>query len=109
MDLTTPLECLFANADVDQSEEGAHILFELRQHLSEIKNIFLDPRISKSILLQLERLLTKADLCLNEKHCLMNSITLMRNVLHIPENASSNGTGRYVILMISFEITLGLG
>ena len=98
MEMTTPLECLFVSMDhMDHSDEVTHILFELKQHLSEIKNIFLDSRISRSILTQLEKLLNKSTpLSHNEKHCLLNCITLMRNVLHIPENASSSNSNGYV-------------
>jgi hypothetical protein len=92
VDMTTPLECLFASVGIDKSEEGAQTVFELKQHLSDIKNIFLDPRIARSILIQVERLLNRSDDILScERNCLINCVTLLRNVLHIPET-SPNGS-----------------
>ena len=102
MDLTTPMECLFGGIYVDRSDEGSHVLYELVQHLSDTKNIFLDPRLSKSILTQMERLLSKEteEMALTEKHCLLNCITLLRNVLHIPDNSESStnsNSNRYIV------------
>ena len=89
MELTTPFECLFAGLDFERNEDGATMLFEHKQFLSDVKNVFLDSRIAKSIMTQLENLLenddTSTDLKTHEKHCIVNSITLIRNVLHIPE------------------------
>ena len=88
MELTTPFECLFAGLDFERNEDGAHMLFEHKQFLSDVKNVFLDPRIAKSIMTQLENLLENDDACdlkNHEKYCIVNSITLIRNVLHIPE------------------------
>ena len=97
MELTTPFECLFAGLDFERNEDGAHMLFEHKQFLSDVKNVFLDSRIAKSIMTQLENLLENdaADLKNHEKHCIVNSITLIRNVLHIPEpdnNGSNNSS-----------------
>ena len=92
--MTTPLECLFASLDVERSDEGAHTMYELKQHLSDIKNVFLDPRIDKSVLNHMERILNKGvDMTMNEKHLLVNCLTLLRNLLHIPEEGPSPITG----------------
>merc|ERR1719242_2519087 len=99
MELTTPFECLFAGLDFERNEDGATMLFEHKQFLSDVKNVFLDSRIAKSIMTQLENLLenddASTDLKTHEKHCIVNSITLIRNVLHIPEpdnNGSNNSS-----------------
>ena len=85
-DMTTPLECLFASLNVERTDEGAHTMYELKQHLSDIKNLFLDPKIAKSVLNHMERLLNKGvDMSPNEKHLMVNCVTLLRNILHIPE------------------------
>ena len=94
-ELTTPLECLFANVDIENTEQGTNTLFELKQHLQDIKNVFLDPKISKSILNHVEKILEKGSeqMGIREKHMLANSVTLMRNILHIPEdNRESSDT-----------------
>ena len=57
-DLTTPLECLFANME-GASEEGTYAIYELKQHLSDIKTVFLDPKIAKTVLTHMTRLLEK--------------------------------------------------
>ena len=88
-ELTTPLECLFANVDMESTEQGANTLFELKQHLTDIKNVFLDPKISKSILSNMEKILEKQKgdtMGFREKHTMVNSVTLIRNILHIPED-----------------------
>ena len=85
VDLTTPLECLFACPDVERSDEGAQTIFELKQHLSDLKNIFLDPRVSKSILLHIERIVNKSSQEVSERQCVVACVTLLRNILHIPE------------------------
>ena len=90
-ELTTPLECLFANVDMESTEQGANTLFELKQHLTDIKNVFLDPKISKSILSNMETILEKKQgsqepMGFREKHMMTNSVTLIRNILHIPED-----------------------
>ena len=59
-DLTTPLECLFANPNMEgTSEEGTYAIYELKQHLSDIKTVFLDPKIAKTVLTHMTRLLEK--------------------------------------------------
>ncbi len=91
VDLTTPLECLFATT-VERSEEGAQTCFELKQQLSDTKNVFMDPRVSRSVLGQVERLLNVPSERLKDpdRMFLINCVTLLRNVLHIPETGSSS-------------------
>lgn len=84
------MECLFANVNVERSDEGAHTMYELKQHLSDIKSLFLDPKTAKSVLNHLERILNKGiDMTMNEKHLVVNCVTLLRNILHIPEECPS--------------------
>ena len=51
----------------------------------------------------MERLLSKEteEMSYTEKHCLLNCITLLRNVLHIPDNSSESSTpsnsNRYIV------------
>ena len=88
-DLTTPLECLFASPNIHgNSDEGAYAIYELKQHLSDIKSVFLDPKIAKAILTHMERILNKGDspMSLTDKHVLVNCVILLRNILHIPED-----------------------
>ena len=87
-DLTTPLECLFACPNIEgNSEEGAYAIYELKQHLSDIKSVFLDPKFAKTILRHMTRILEKGDanMTMSEKHVLVNCVVLLRNILHIPD------------------------
>lgn len=73
--------------DIERTEQGANTLFELKHHLQDIKNTFLDPKMSKSILSHMEKILEKGeDMGTVEQMTLTNSVTLMRNILHIPED-----------------------
>jgi len=90
-DLTTPLECLFANPNIEgTSDESAFAVYQLKQYLSDIKSVFLDPKISKTVLTHMTRILEKGDknMAIIDKHVLINCVILLRNILHIPEDGS---------------------
>ena len=82
MELTTPFECLFAGLDFERNEDGAHMLFEHKQFLSDVKNVFLDSRIAKSIMTQLENLLENEfldrDRLLSYKEFMLQSASLKK-------------------------------
>lgn len=91
---TTPIECLFSPVDLSESEDEQQAVFELQQHLSEAKNIFLDPRVTRCILEYLEKVANKEnkdsdpEILQGAKSCL----TLIRNILHIPTDNPSGGS-----------------
>jgi hypothetical protein len=94
-DLTTPLECLFANPNMEgTSDETTYAIYELKQHLSDIKSVFLDPTIGKTILNHMTRILERGDrnMTIIDKHILVNCVILIRNILHIPEDGTKTRT-----------------
>ncbi len=56
---TTPLECLLSPEEVSQTEEGQQTLFELQQHMSDAKGVFLDQRVARNILERMDETLGK--------------------------------------------------
>jgi len=88
-DLTTPLECLFANQNMGGTyDESAYAVYQLKTYLSDIKNEFLDPKIAKTILTHMSRILEKGVTRMTtiDKHVLVNCVILLRNILHVPED-----------------------
>ena len=63
VNFTTPIECLFNLDELIQTEEGQQTHFELQQHLSETKNIFLDQRVSKNIMQMMDDTLIRVIMC----------------------------------------------
>jgi hypothetical protein len=59
VNLTTPVECLMSCNALRTSSEGLQVIQEIELHLFEVKNAFLDPKISKSVLGHAEHLLEK--------------------------------------------------
>lgn len=59
VDLTTPVECLFPVDDLICTKEGSQTITELEQHLSDIKDIFLDNSLTTTIIAYVEKTLTK--------------------------------------------------
>merc|ERR1719228_3118440 len=70
------------------SDESAYAVYQLKQYLSDIKSVFLDPKIAKTILTHMTRILEKGDTHMKmlDKHLLVNCVILLRNILHIPED-----------------------
>ena len=53
---------MFANLNNEgTSDEAAYAVYDLKQHLSDIKSVFLDPKIAKTILTLMTGLLEKKD------------------------------------------------
>ena len=59
MELTTPLEGLFPVDEVSRTKEGQTTITHLTQHLSDLKDIFLDKRLTKVIIEYVENTLTE--------------------------------------------------
>ena len=58
-ELTKPLERVLSVDEVKQTVEGQKTIKELEQHLSDIKDIFLDKRLTKVIIEYVENTLTE--------------------------------------------------
>jgi hypothetical protein len=103
VNFTTPLECLFSTEELSQTEEGQQTLFELEQHLSEAKNLFLDQRVASNVLEVMDRTLadirdkfTASSDCptssaeeerlVTDCRSVASCVTLLRNILHIPDD-----------------------
>ena len=59
MELSKPLERVFSIEEVKRTVEGQQTIMDLQQHLSDIKDIFLDKRLTKVIIEYVENTLTE--------------------------------------------------
>ena len=59
VNITTPVECLMSSNKLRNSKEGLQIIHEIEVHLFEVKNAFLDPKVSKAVMGHAEKLLEK--------------------------------------------------
>ena len=59
MELTKPLERVYSVDEVKLTMEGQKTITDLEQHLSDIKDIFLDKRLTKVIIDYVENTLTE--------------------------------------------------
>ena len=52
------------------TEEGLQIIHEIELHLFEVKNAFLDPKVSKVVMSHAEKLLNKVSLLFHKENIL---------------------------------------
>ena len=57
--LTTPLECLVSVDELIRTKEGGQTLSEIKQHHSDIKDLFVDPKLFKVVLRYVDFLLSR--------------------------------------------------
>ncbi|TRY67893.1 hypothetical protein TCAL_12088 [Tigriopus californicus] len=99
----TPVECLLSLDDLSKTEEGQQTVFELNQHLSEAKNVFLDHQITKNVLdfmtkelQKIQELTVKSaseeDIAIASQRSINDCLILLRNVLHIPDDTPSGSS-----------------
>lgn len=86
--LTIPVECLLSVDVISKSDYGRHTMFEMNNLLTSSKSAFTDQRATKVIIGFLKKNLEgelKGNL--SEQQCsnISNSLLLLRNILHIPE------------------------
>ncbi|KAK9509951.1 hypothetical protein O3M35_004833 [Rhynocoris fuscipes] len=83
--LTTPVECLLPIDVMSKTEAGRNTILELRWLLESCKESFLDPRTTRSVVHHIKEVISKTEnLTSSEAETLHDSLTLLRNILHIP-------------------------
>jgi timeless protein len=91
VNLTVPIECLLSVDVMTRTEIGRHTIYELNRLLYTSKEVFIDLKITKSIIDFMKSIL-EADHKLSLMQCesLNNCLLLFRNILHIPEHTYGN-------------------
>lgn len=101
VNLTVPVECLFSIEIMMRTEAGRRTVGDLSTLLATSKESFADVRAIRSIVDYMKNILEK-DTKLSFEQCdsVNNCLLLLRNILHIPENATENsGQMNYLISM----------
>ena len=65
VNITTPVECLMSSHHLRNSYDGLQVIHDIELQLFELKDAFLDPKISKTVLAFAEKLLDKVSQNLN--------------------------------------------
>lgn len=92
VNLTIPIECLLSVDVISKNDFGRHTIFEINNLLASTKAAFTDHRATKVIIEFLKKNLAfeqKANLSSEQCTNISNSLLLLRNILHIPEEPSS--------------------
>ncbi|XP_063380281.1 protein timeless-like [Cydia fagiglandana] len=103
VNLSIPIECLLSVEITSQSDFGLHIVFELNQLLTAAKAAFTGPQATKVVVDFLKKNVDPDQPKVSLERCtnISNSLLLLRNILHIPEDVQSpfsgnNGSGHAV-------------
>ncbi|KAL0849155.1 hypothetical protein ABMA28_013501 [Loxostege sticticalis] len=91
VNLTIPIECLLSVDVISKTDFGRHTVFEINNLLATTKVAFTDHRATRVIIDNLKKnmhLDQKVNLTLEQCTNIGNSLLLMRNILHIPEENS---------------------
>lgn len=89
VNLTIPVECLLAVDVISKTDFGRHTVFEINNLLASTKSAFTDIRASKVLMEFLKKNADgeqKAKLSAEQCTNISNSLLLVRNILHIPED-----------------------
>lgn len=87
--LTIPIECLLSVDVISKSEFGRHTIYEINNLLNSTKVAFTDHRATKVIIEFLKKNVSsdhKSELSAKQCTNISNSLLLLRNILHIPED-----------------------
>lgn len=88
VNLTIPIECLLSVDIISRNDFGRHTIFEINNLLSSTKVAFTDQRATKVVIDFLKKNVDSENKKkLTSDHCtnISNSLLLLRNILHIPE------------------------
>ncbi|CAD0196198.1 unnamed protein product [Chrysodeixis includens] len=92
VNLTIPIECLLSVDVISRNDFGRHTIFEINNLLSSTKVAFTDQRATKVVIDFLKKNVDfEQKTKLSKEQCtnISNSLLLLRNILHIPEEPSS--------------------
>lgn len=95
VNLTIPIECLLSVDVISKNDFGRHTIFEINNLLASTKAAFTDHRATKVIIEFLKKNLAfeqKANLSSEQCTNISNSLLLLRNILHIPKESSSQSS-----------------
>lgn len=96
VNLSIPIECLLSVDNNSKTDFGLHTIYEINNLLSATKVAFTDQKTTKVVIDFLKK---NANIDQNSKlsieQCanINNSLLLLRNVLHIPEDSNTNNNG----------------
>ncbi|XP_075992234.1 timeless isoform X2 [Anticarsia gemmatalis] len=96
VNLTIPIECLLSVDVISKNDFGRHTIFEINNLLASTKAAFTDQRATKVIIDFLKKNVDfeqKAKLSTEQCTNISNSLLLLRNILHIPEDLSGQSPG----------------
>lgn len=83
--LTTPVECLLPIDIMSKTDAGRNTILELKWLLESCKETFLDPRTTRCVVNHIKEVVSKDENLTNSDiETLNDSLTLLRNILHIP-------------------------
>ncbi|XP_073987080.1 timeless isoform X2 [Rhodnius prolixus] len=83
--LTTPVECLLPIDVMSKTDAGRNTILELRWLLESCKETFLDPRTTRCVVNHIKEVVSKSEnWTSSDVETLNDSLTLLRNILHIP-------------------------
>nr|QCH40579.1 timeless [Chilo suppressalis] len=105
VNLTIPVECLLSMNAISKTDFGRHTIFEINNLLAETKTAFADRWATRVIIGFLKKNIEvdrKAKLSPEQCDNISNSLLLLRNILHIPEefftlSPNCNGTALHGI------------
>nr|AAF66996.1 timeless [Antheraea pernyi] len=110
VNLTIPIECLLCVEVISKNDFGRHTIFEINNLLSTTKAAFTDHRATKVVIDFLKKngnCEQKSELSAEQCTNISNSLLLLRNILHIPEdhqNSNYNGSPHVVQNQILWNI-----
>ncbi|XP_050675927.1 protein timeless-like [Leptidea sinapis] len=97
VNLTIPVECLLSIKTASNADVGRHTIFEINSLLASTKSAFKDDRTTKVVIEFLKKnaeldvelnVEQKSKLSLEQCTNITNTLLLLRNILHIPEEIS---------------------
>lgn len=95
VNLTIPIECLLSVDVISRTDIGRQIVFEMNNLLTSTKSAFMDQRASKVVVDFLKKNAEgeqKGRLSELQRSNICNSLLLLRNILHIPEEVTVFGS-----------------
>ncbi|XP_031617195.1 protein timeless isoform X2 [Contarinia nasturtii] len=100
VNLTMPVECLFSTKVMMRTEIGRHTVSDLTMLLSSCKESFTDARAIRAVVEYMKNVIDNGNK-LPFEHCdrINNCLVLLRNILHIPENANQNERKTHTVSM----------
>lgn len=107
VNLTIPTECLLSVDIISKNDFGRHTIFEINNLLASAKVAFTDHRATRVIIDFLKKNVDiehKTNLLPEQGSNVSNSLLLLRNILHIPEDKNVQATSYFVTHTVQNKI-----